>query len=844
MFRTALRNVLMHKARLLMTVLAVMLGVAFVSGTLIFTSTISDAYRNGSEKGFSDVDVAVQPHKKSGEGKPGAPPDLTQQLLDRAAQVPHAASVTGTVTGEAAVADKDGDLIGQGFSTVGANYFAGVNGKDARYPMKRGRPPKAPNEVALDAKTAERAHYKVGNTARMSVDGPVMDQVIVGIFTTDDGNVAAGGTLVLFDTATAQKLFTRPGEFSEIYVKAQSDTDQNTLKAEIEGILPDHTRAVTGEKLADDQAAAVKRDMESMRMALLFFAVIALFVGIFTIANTFTVLVSQRTRELALLRAVGASRRQVIRSILVEAFVVGTAAAAAGFAVGVGIGALLGPLMRSTGVLIPDGPLVIPPVAVFTSLLVGVGVTMLAAWLPSRRAAKVPPVAAMGSVHAPAGARSLVLRNSVGALLGAGGLALILVARAGNEPASGPLALGSVLLLVGVIVLTPVLARVLIAAAAPALRLFGMPGRLARQNAVRNPRRTAATASALMIGLTLITGMTVVAVGLQRGLDKMATDGLRADYVISMVTKTPLSPQVEKSLDRLPEVTRSSPVRNSAARIEGKSKSLTGVDRRTMDTLTRLDFSAGSFSRLGGNHAVVDHKTADTFGWRVGSVFNVTYEDGRRARLTVTGLFEGNNLLNGIMVDTATLAPHQRHRTGDVLLLVKTQDGASSTVKDSLTRALGDNPALRVQDKEEVSKSISKMANLLLTMLYALLGVAVLVAVLGVINTLALSVFERTREIGILGAVGMDRGSIKRMIRLESVVISVFGGGLGILIGLFLSWSVSRLITERMATYELVLPWGRLGVFLVLAIVVGVIAALWPARGAAKINPLDAVKAE
>ncbi|AEM87104.1 FtsX-like permease family protein [Streptomyces violaceusniger] len=843
MFRTALRNVLSHKGRLLMTVLAVMLGVAFTSGTLIFTSTISNAYRKGSEKGFSDVDVAIQPHKKSGQGKPGDPPDLSQRLLGTAAGLPHVASVTGTVTGEAAVADKNGDLIGRGFSTLGANYYPGANGQDARYPMKRGRPPTAANEVALDARTAERAHYKIGDKVRMSVDGPVLDQMVVGIFTTDDGTVAAGGTLVLLDTSTSQRLFTRQGEFSEIHIKADPGTSQSALKREIESILPAHTRAVTGEKLAHDQAESVKKDMESMRTALLFFAVIALFVGSFTIANTFTVLVSQRIKEIALLRAVGASRHQVIRSVLAEAAVVGAVAASVGFVLGVGIGVLLQPLMRSSGVLIPSGPLTIPPTAVIASLLVGVGVTVVAAWLPSRRAAKVPPVAAMASVHTTPGSRSLALRNSVGAMVTLGGLALLLFARSGSQPASAPLALGAVLLLAGVIVLTPVLSRALITAVAPALRLFGIAGKLARQNAVRNPRRTATTGAALMIGLTLTTGMTVVAVGLQRGLDKMATDGLRADYVVSMVTKTPLSLQVEKTLHRSPEVTRMSPVRNSPARIEGKSRSLSGVDGRTMDALTRLDFSEGSFSRLGGNHVVVDHKTADAFGWHTGSVFTVTYEDGEKGRMTVSGLFEGNNLLSGIMVDTATLAPHQR-QVSDVLLLMKTKNGASDAVKDSMTNALGDNPALRIQDKEDVSKSISNMANLLLSMLYALLGVAVVVAVFGVINTLALSVFERTREIGVLGAIGMDRSAIRRMIQLESVAIAVFGGGLGIALGIFLSWAAGSLITERMATYELVLPWGRMGVFLGLAILVGMLAAQWPARLAVKINSLDAVKAE
>ncbi|MFI1973477.1 ABC transporter permease, partial [Streptomyces cinnamoneus] len=830
-------------ARLLMTVLAVMLGVAFVSGTLVFTSTISDAYRKSSEKGFTGVDVAIQiDRKEGGKAGPGAP-KLTQGLLDRAASVPGVASVSASVAGSAAIADKHGELVGHGFSTQGGNYYAGKAGKDARYPLKDGRAPRTADEVALDSKTADRAGYKVGDTVRLSVDGPVLEQKVTGVFTTDDGNVAAGGSLALFDTATAQKLYAKPGEYSEILVKAQQGESQSALKAAIEKILPPGADAVTGKTLADDQAAAVEEGMGNMRTALLGFAAVALFVGVFIIANTFTMLVSQRTKEIALLRAVGASRRQVTRSVLVEALVVGAVAAVAGLVIGIGIGAALHPLMRSTGMLVPDGPLVVPPTAVFAALFVGVGVTVLAAWLPSRRAAKVPPVAAMGSLHAPASSRSLMLRNGIGSAVSAAGLLLSLTGALRDEPAKALLGLGAVLLLVGVIMLTPLLSRPLIAAAAPALRLFGISGKLARQNAVRNPRRTAATASALMIGLTLITSMTVLAVGMQRGLEKMATDGLRADYVLSMATHAPLSPEVRETVDRLPEVTATSPVRISPARIDGTSRNLTGVVGPNMKKLSGLKFSEGSFDRIGGDKVVVDHKTAKSFGWQAGSTFGVTYEDGSKGRLTVAGLFEGNNLLSGILVDTPELAKHQE-RVDDSLLMVKAKGGASTAVKGALTNALGKNPALRVQDKDDVTESISQTANLLLNMLYALLGMAVVVAVLGVVNTLALSVFERTKEIGMLGAIGLDRKGIKRMVRLESLVISLFGGVLGIALGLFLSWSAGSLIAERMETYGLVVPWDRLAVFLVLAVLVGEGAALWPARKAAKINSLEAIKAE
>ncbi|MET8013795.1 ABC transporter permease [Streptomyces sp. NPDC005271] len=847
MLRTALRNVLAHKARLLMTTLAVLLGVAFVSGTLVFTDTISAAYQKSSEKGFSGVDVAITPHKSDDSGgNPGAAPRLGRQVLDRAAKVPGAASATGVVRGFTALSKKNGDQLGSGFSNLGGNYYPGADGKDPRYVITDGRAPKAEGEIALDAKSAQRGHYKAGDTIRVSVDGPVRTEKIVAIFTTDDGNVAAGGSLALFDNATAQRLFAKPGQFDEIDVKAAAGTSQTALKSAIDKVLPKEAEAQTGQKLADDQAEQIKQSMSGMQTGMLVFAGIALFVGIFIIANTFTMLVAQRTRELALMRAVGASRRQVTRSVLIEAVVVGAVAAVTGFAAGIGIGAGLRSLLSSTGALIPDGPLIIEPTTVAVSLVVGIVVTVLAAWLPGRRAAKIPPVAAMNSVHAPPTTRGLVVRNSIGAVLAAAGTALVLYGAGQGSDGKGPMGLGAAVLVVGVFVLTPLLSRPLIAAAGPVLRVFGMPGKLARQNAVRNPRRTAATASALMVGLTLITGMTVIAGSVQKGISKMASDGLKSDYVVSMggfEGQRPLSPSVEKTLSKRSDVTAISPLRNSASRVDGDIEYLTGVNGESIGDLVSVDFTQGSFAGLGGDKAVVDDKTAEDHGWKTGSTIPVTYEDGRSGQLTVQGVYEGNEMIRGIMLDNATLTPHMSTVT-DFQVMLKTKGGATDATKDELKKALGNNPAIQVQNKKDISDGIAKFFTLMLNMLYGLLAMAVIVAVLGVINTLAMSVFERSQEIGMLRAIGLDRRGIKRMVRLESLVISLFGGVLGLGLGVFFGWAAGELIATGLPTYELVLPWGRMGLFLALAAFVGVLAALWPARRAAKLNMLAAIKAE
>ncbi|MCH0564336.1 ABC transporter permease [Streptomyces sp. MUM 2J] len=843
MFRTALRNVLAHKARLLMTVLAVMLGVAFVSGTLVFTNTLSRALQNSSAKGFDQVDVAVRARARASEGDTvGRAPELTQALLDRSAAVHGAASAIGVVNGFTAIADKDGRLIGGGFQSQGGNYWGT---EDPRYPLVGGHAPSGKGEVLIDSETARRAGYEVGDTVRVSVDGPVLTPTVAGVFTTDDGNVAAGGSLVLFDTATAQQLFGKTGTYDEIDVRAASGTSQDALKSALDRALPkDAVETTTGRRLADDQAEIIASSMSGLKRGLLVFAGIALFVGTFIIANTFTMLVAQRTRELALLRAVGASRRQVTRSVLVEAFVVGAVAGVTGLAAGIGIGVLLKVLMDALGANLPAGPLVVTPGTVAAALIVGVGVTVLAAWLPGRRAAKIPPVAAMSSLHAAATTRSLVLRNSVGALFSAAGVAVVLAATGmGGDSGQAPMAVGAVLLIIGVFVLTPLLSRPLIAAAAPVLRVFGVSGRLARQNSVRNPRRTAATASALMIGLTLITGMTVMAGSLQTSVDRMASEAIRADYVVSMANGNGLSQEVGRTLSTAEGVTATSPMRNALSRIDGGTEFLTGVDGAAFGTLTDLPVDDGSFT-IGGTRVVVDDGTAEQHGWRAGSAFTLHYADGAAQRLTVAGVYRGNEMIHGILLDTATLAPHQEQAAGDMRVMVKTASGASDATKDRLAKALGTNPAILIQDRKDVSDDIAQMFTLMLNMLYGLLAMAVIVAVLGVINTLAMSVFERSQEIGMLRAIGLDRRGIKRMVRLESLVISLFGGVLGIGLGVFFGWAAGELLGAKMPTYELVLPWGRMALFLLLAGVVGVLAALWPARRAARLNMLRAINAE
>ncbi|MEU5955196.1 FtsX-like permease family protein [Streptomyces sp. NPDC047525] len=835
MFRTALRNVLAHKARLLMTVLAVMLGVAFVSGTLVFTDTFGNAYKNKSAKSFDHVSVAIQ--QFGGEDdETKQKPRLTDSLVKKAGSLPGADSAIAGVSGFTALADKDGKLVGGEWGTSGANYFPGKDGKDPRYDFTKGAAPKSAGDIALDSRTAERTGYKVGDTVRYSTDGPVKQAKVSGVFDTEDGSVLAGGSLVVFDNDTARTVLGKT-EYDEIDVKAAAGTSETALKGSVDKILPKDTDAVTGAELKSDQDRMIEQQTSSMSQVLLIFAGIALFVGIFIIANTFTMLVAQRTKELALMRAVGASRRQVTRSVLIEAFLVGLVAAVTGFALGIGVAVGLESLMNSAGASLPDGPLVIAPLTIVVALIIGVVVTMLAAWLPGRRAARIPPVAAMNSVHATPTTRGLVVRNTIGSVIVAIGTVMMFMDD--NYVMAG----GAATILVGVIVLTPLLSRPFIAASAPLLKPFGVPGKLSRLNSVRNPRRTASTAAALMIGLTLITAMTVVATSMSSAINKMAAGSLKADYTVSMANYEPLTPEVREKLDKLPDVEASSPLRTAYGELDGSYNQVTGVDEKDFGKVASLDFTSGSLAGLKGDSTLLDKKTADKKGLKTGDTVPVKFDDDKTVELKIAGIYEQNEMINGLFTPLAVVDAHMSKIT-DQQVLVKMAGGTSDKAEDSIVKALGDNPALKIQDKDAISNEIGGAINMMLNMLYGLLAMAILIAVLGVINTLAMSVFERKHEIGMLRAIGLDRAKVKQMVRLEAVIISLFGAVLGIGLGLFMGWVAGNSISGTVKTYSMEIPLGRIAIFLCIAGLVGVLAAMWPARSAAKLNPLMAIKAE
>ncbi|MFJ1885665.1 ABC transporter permease [Streptomyces sp. NPDC088137] len=855
MLRTALRNVLAHKARLVMTALAVMLGVAFVSGTLVFGDTVASAFRAASTVSLKDVAVSVQAEYVPGAGSETPATVLDSRLVDRVRDLPGVTAARPSVNGSATLARKDGEPLNadSSWQNLAADYAIGTDGKDARHPLVSGRAPAAGGELALDTTSAEKAGYRIGDTVRFATTGPALTKKLVGIVRTEDPRVTAGGTLVLFDTRTAQGLFLSPGRFNEISVAAAPGTDQHALTERVRALLPkEGATATSGAELAAEQARQTAKNTEALTKMLLVFAGIALFVGVFIIANTFTMLIAQRGREIALMRAVGASRRQVVRSVLVEAGLLGLGASAAGLVLGLGIAAGLRPLLDSAGAGLPDGPLVVAPTALLGSLTVGVLVTVLAAWLPSRKAAKIAPVEALSSAEASAPARGMRVRNALGALLTGAGVAVMLYVSTLDNGAETNLLLamfGSFLTLTGTIVLAPLLSRPLVfLAGRVTTRLFGVSGKLAQENALRNPRRTAATASALMIGLTLITGLTVAGHSVDRAMSRAAVQGLTADYRVANSAYLGLEPKLADKIADVPGVAATTPLASAGLTVDGEYALVSGLDPKQLGKVADIDFTSGSAAALGLGRIAVSETYAGRAGLRTGDIVKGRFDldSGKPAglrQLTVVGVYAENRVVSGVVGDLGDVLPYAMDGGYDSVL-VKAEPGRAAGLDREIRSALGDSPLLKVQSREQITREESGAIDVMLDMLYGLLGMAVVIAILGVINTLAMSVYERTREIGMLRAIGLDRTGIRRMVRLESVVISLFGAVLGIGTGVFLAWTGGSLTASGLPDYTTTVPWPRLALFLALAVLIGILASLWPAGRAARLNMLRAINAQ
>ncbi|MEU8925541.1 FtsX-like permease family protein [Kitasatospora sp. NPDC048545] len=851
MLRTALRTLLAHKSRLAMTVFAVGLGVAFVSGTLVFADSTAAAHRAAASKNFAGIAVAVT----ATSPPPGAPAEPQADVLDDVlvrtlAAVPGVAAVRPSVDGSAVLNAADGTPLraGRAWAHPAAAYVPGPDGKDGRFPLVEGRAPAGDGEIAVDRGTADAGRLRLGDTVTLATDGPVMTARLVGVVTTDDTRVTAGGTLTLFDRATAQRLFATPGHYTGLDLTAVPGTAPADLARRVTGLLPaGRAEATTGTALAARQAVLVDTLTRGYEKVPMVFAGVSLFIGSFLVVNTFTMLVARRTREIALLRAIGASRRQVSRSVLLEATLVGVIASAAGFLVGLGIAEVLPALLGTDGSTLPRGPLVVGPRSVAAALAVGVGVTVLAAWLPARRAAKVAPVEAMRTGGRPPAAGRSRLRGLAGlTLLGAG--AGLLIPLTGAEDASEAnlrnAMAGCGLLVAALIVLAPLLAVPVIRLTGRLTGRLGITGHLARENALRDPRRTAATAATLLVTTALVAGLAVIGHSTGQALDRRAAAGLGADYVIgTRSTTTGIDPAAARRVADTPGVRTASPVTDATLFTGGGVRTISGVDPATVDAVMKLHFVSGSAKDLGPGRIAVSGTVARETGVTTGGLLDARMgRGGQFTRYTVVGVYQDNPVAHDALGARAEVAEHGFLPGTVQRVLVRTDGGTvSKAVEDRLRAAVGNNPLLDVRDRAQIVREAAGPVGDLLDVMYGMLAIGVVIGALGIANTLAVSVAERTREIGALRALGMDRTGIRRMIRLEAVTVAAFGTLLGLAGGVFGAWAVGSLANGAIEQYSLVLPWGTLLLVCLLSLATGALAAAVPARRAAALGPLEAV---
>jgi putative ABC transport system permease protein len=839
MWRVTIKGLLAHKLRLALTALAIVIGVTFIAGTLVLTDTLHSTFDTLFSNIYQNIDFQVRGVAQLGSGGTATRNPVPESVLSTVRGVPGVEAADGSVAGYAQYVAPDGKAITTGGApTLGISFDP--NPQLSQLRLSQGTAPTSSNDVVMDLGTAEKYHFKVGEHVRILLEGPTQTFTITGLARFGSANNLAGATLAAFDTPTAQRLLGAVGKFDTINVVTKPGSDNATVQNAIAHAIPRGEEVVTGQTVINEATSDVTQALGILNTALLVFAFIALFVGAFTIVNTFSIIVGQRTRELALLRIVGASRRQVFRSVLLEAAIVGLVSSVIGLGLGLLAAVGLEALLSGLGLTLPSGPLVFAARTVIVCLVVGVGVTVVSAISPARRAVRIPPVAAVSDQQSEVEI-SLRRRFTWGigiTVVGVAALALGLTA-----PAIALVGLGAVLIFIGVARLAPAVARPMASVIGrPLARVFGMSGRLGRENSMRNPRRTAQTASALMVGLALVSAIAVFGASLSRSVTSSVTNAISADLIITVPNNAQggFSNTVAPTAAAVNGVTASSTVYQDQFEVKGSVSNLTAVSTRDLSDTVILNMTSGSSSTLADGQLLIDTNTANSKHLAVGDIVPVKFAETGHTTMRIGGVFKANQLVGSYLVGDGFFLSHFQNEL-PVAVLLKT-DG-SPGVEQSVSHALTSYPNLKIQTKAQFQKSQEAQVNQLLALVYVFLLLAVIIALLGIVNTLLLSVFERTHEIGLLRAVGMKRRQIRGMIRTESVILSVFGAIIGIIVGtglgIALAWSL-----KTQGITNIVVPIPSLIIFLVLAAVLGLVAASWPARRAAKLDVLAAIAAD
>ncbi|MET9911856.1 FtsX-like permease family protein [Streptomyces sp. NPDC006476] len=852
MLRATLRSFLAHKGRLLLSALAIILSVAFVAGSLIFSDTVTRTFDRLFHSTAADVTVSPKEDLKSSVPT-GETRTVPAELARRLARVDGVGSTHAEVgVQNVTIVDRHDKSVGPttGAPTIATDWYL-----TDRSPVRltSGHAPHGAGEALLDADTADKKHVRIGDPLTVMAQPGTFRVRVVGIATFTTTN--PGAALVYLDPqVAAAKLLGSPDRATSISVFAAKGVTDPQLKQRVTAVTGtrDYDVRTAGEQ-AKSSAAQLGGFLDVIKYVMLGFAGIAVLVGVFLIVNTFSMLIAQRTRELGLLRALGADRRQVRRSVLTEAVLLGLVGSTLGLAAGIGLAAGLIKLMGTFGMNLTTAEMVVGWATPVAAYVVGVGVTFVAAYLPARRAAGVSPMAALADAEVAGVGRPLKVRAMAGSVVGVLGVAALAGCAASSRTASAAslLGLGVVLTLIATVIAGPLLVRPMIRVLGGAFpALFGSVGRMSQRNALRNPRRTGATAAALMVGLALVGGMSVASASMSKSFDRQIDKTLGADFMVQNSNFMPFNQEITdkvRATDGVRLVVRERFTAVAVRLPDGKRVETTaaGFDPR-LDDVAHITYTRGdTASALADGGIAMDAKFADDHHVRLGSVLPVEFPGRQTTRVRVGALTNqegssGFGTQGGLYFGIATVEKYVPGGQDTVLYVDKAAGTGADQLRRNLETTLKPYPQVQVRDQADYKKLIHDQIAVLLYLVYALLGLAIIIAVLGVVNTLALSVVERTREIGLLRAIGLARRQLRRMIRLESVVIAVFGAVLGLALGLV--WGVcTQQVLALQGMKALAIPWGTIVAVVIGSAVVGVVAALLPALRASRMNVLAAI---
>ena len=847
----AIRNLWARKLRTFLTGFAVILGVMMIAGTYVLTDTIERSFDQIFTESNEGVDAVVT-SKEAVETDDGDRPPLDASVLEQVLATDGVEAASGDI------ADQQTAIIGSDGERVGGNGAPGLafSTSPERFdPLtyEQGGPPEADDEVTIDVATAESEGFEPGDLVTVSGRGDTRELTLAGTAKLGNSESLGGATFAVMTPATAQEVTGKVGNFDQVTVAADAETSPEQLAANLTATLPQGVEAETGAENTESQKQDINEGIGFLKTALLVFAGVSLFVASFLIFNTFSITVAQRTREFAMLRTLGANRRQIVTSVIGEALLIGLAASALGLLAGIGFASVLEGLFQSLEIDLPKSGTVVAARTVIVSIAIGTTLTLLSALAPALRATRVPPIEGLreGAVLAtPAEHR---LRAAIGLALAAAGIALMALGLFGVFGGATALGAGAVAVFLGVSLLSPRLVGPLAAVVGrPLERLRGVPGRIAHENSVRNPGRTAATAAALMIGLALVSFVAIFAAGIKGSIDNAIDDGISADLFLGNTDGfSDIPAGAAGEVASIDGVALASPLRYTQYGQAGSGPDggyLTLLDPATAAEVLKLAWRDGGedalLTEMGPSDAVLDEGFADKEGLEAGEEFSVLTASGDEIAYTVTGTFEDKtDFIGDYAASDANAGAYNEAQNATNVLVDLDADVDSAAVRTEIEGRVGEAfPTVEVQDQQELKDSIGAQLDQLLGGVYGLLFLAVIVSLFGIVNTLALSIYERTRELGLLRAVGTSRRQVRRIVRYEAVITALIGAVLGSVLGVIFAVLISRPLADE--GFTLIIPWVTLIVLLVLAAVAGVIAAIAPARRASRIDTLEALSYE